>query len=139
MIRILPLLILLSACSPPTLEQQHAAAMRQHVYITDMEQYGVEDVWSPTLRGDCEDYALWMRERVGGDLMYVRTPEGEPHMVLIVGGVYDKKKNPIDGKIIDNLSKHVYQVSEMKHKFVYALTDKHIGTYLRRMPVTEWK
>ncbi len=129
------LCVFLSACSPPTLEQQHAAAMRRHIYMSDQEQYGREDVWTPSLKGDCEDYALWMRERVGGQLLYVRTQQGEPHMVLIVGGVYDKKKNPIAGKVIDNLSKHVYPVSEMKHKFVYTLTDWHVENYLKRMPV----
>lgn len=106
------LLTTITACSPATIEQQHAAAMRRHVYVSDMEQYGREDVWTPSLRGDCEDYALWMRERVGGELMYVRTPEGELHVVLNV-----------NGKIVDNLSPTVYPRSEMKHKHIMDIPD----------------
>lgn len=132
---ILILLIILSACSPPTVEQQHTAAISRHIYISDMDQYGVEDVWIPSLKGDCEDYALWMRERVGGELMYVRTQQGEPHMVLIINGIFDDKKNPISGKIVDSLSQYVYPVSEMKHKFVYTLSDKHVESYLKHIPV----
>jgi len=85
-----------------------------------MEQYGREDVWTPSLRGDCEDYALWVRERVGGELMYVRTVEGELHVVLNV-----------NGKIVDNLSPTVYSRSEMKHKLIFEMTDKHVEQFLK--------
>ena len=114
------ILLMLTACSPPTLEQQHAAAMRQHVYASDMEQYGVEDYWIASLRGDCEDYALWMHKQVGGQLLYVRTEQGQAHIVL-----------DVDGKIIDNLSQKVYQRSEMKHKIVFEMTDEHVQQFLK--------
>lgn len=116
MIRIIPLIICISACSSATIEQQHAAAMRRHVNISDMEQYGREDAWKASLTGDCEDYALWMRERVGGELMYVRTQEGELHIVLNV-----------NGKIVDNLSPTVYRRAEMKHKHIMDIPDTETG------------
>lgn len=120
MMRLLTLIIFITACSPATLEQQHAAAMRHHVYITDQEQYGVEEYWTPSLTGDCEDYALWMRERVGGNLLYVSTEQGQAHIVLDVGG-----------KIIDSLSRKVYPRSEMKHKLILEMTDKHVDQFLK--------
>ena len=100
------ILLLLLSCSTDMEALQHKA-QRQHVYITDMEQYGVEDLWVASLRGDCEDYALWVRERVGGDLLMVRTQEGEMHMVLRV-----------DGYIFDNLSNHLYKFEDMPHKYI---------------------
>lgn len=118
--RLLLILITLTACSPPTIEQQHAAAMRRHIYISDMDQYGLDDVWVPSIKGDCEDYALWMRERVGGRLLYVRTEQGQAHIVLNV-----------DGKIIDNLSRDVYPRSEMKHKLIFEMTDEHVQQFLK--------
>lgn len=118
--RFFPILIILTACSPPTIEQQHAAAMRQHIYITDMDRYGVEDLWTPSLTGDCEDYVLWMRERVGGQLLHVRTEQGQAHIVL-----------DVDGKIIDNLSRRVYQRSEMKHKIIFEMTEDHVEQFLK--------
>lgn len=107
-------------CSACTVEHQHVSAMRRHIYISDQEQYGREDVWTPSLKGDCEDYALWMRERVGGRLLYVRTEQGQAHIVL-----------DVDGKIIDNLSQKVYQRSEMKHKIVFEMTDEHVQQFLK--------
>lgn len=113
-------LIIYVFLKPKTIEQQHAAAMRHHVYIADMEQYGVEDYWIPSLTGDCEDYALWMRERVGGELMYVLTEQGQSHIVL-----------DVDGKIVDSLSKRVYPRSKMKHKLIFEMTDKHVEQFLK--------
>lgn len=78
------------------------------------------DTWSPTLRGDCEDYALAMLERVGGQLLYVRTEQGQAHIVL-----------DVDGKIIDILSSKVYPRSEMKHKLIFEMTDEHVEQFLK--------
>jgi len=90
-------------------------AQRWHRYVPDKG-----DVWSPTLRGDCEDYALAMRERVGGQLLYVRTERGQAHIVL-----------DVDGKIVDNLSKKVYPRSEMKHKLIFEMTETHVEQFLK--------
>ena len=67
----------------------HRVALAQHTYISDMEQYGVLDHWTPSLTGDCEDYALYMQRlyRILGyqaDIWLVRTEKQELHAVLIV-------------------------------------------------------
>jgi len=120
MIKFLPIFLIVSCAPPATVEQQHAAAMRHHVYVSDMEQYGVDDYWTPSLTGDCEDYALWMQERVGGRLLYVRIESKDAHIVLDVGG-----------KMVDNLSRKVYPRSEMKHKLIFEMTDEHVQQFLK--------
>lgn len=117
---ILAVPLLLVGCSTVNLQQRHSEALSRHVYIADQEQYGREDVWRSSLRGDCEDYALWMRERVGGQLLYVRTQDGRAHIVL-----------DVDGLVVDNLSSNVYPVEEMKHKLIFALTEKHVEQFMR--------
>lgn len=111
----LALCLSLCSCSTLTIEQHQIIAQRWHRYVPDKG-----DVWSPTLRGDCEDYALAMRERVGGQLLYVRTEQGQPHIVL-----------DVNGKIIDNLSRKVYPRSEMKHKLIFEMTDEHVEQFLK--------
>lgn len=98
----------------------------EHSVVSNQQQYGVEEVWTPSLRGDCEDYALWMKQRVGGQLIYVRTEQGEAHIVLNV-----------NGKIVDNMSKVVYPYSEMKHKEVFKLSEGENGlpSFLKKYPV----
>lgn len=102
------------------LQETHRNALAQHQYISDQEQYGVFEYWTPSLTGDCEDYALWMQAKVGGTLLYVRTPEGQAHIVLEQHGF-----------IIDNTSKFIYPRERMAHKFVYALKPQHIASYLK--------
>jgi len=111
--------LLLSGCAS-NLQKEHFAAYKNHTYIADQAKYSKADVWTPSLNGDCEDYALYMRQRVGGNLLHVRTQQGEAHMVL-----------DVDGTIVDNLSKVVYPRSEMKHKIVYQLTETHIQQFLK--------
>jgi len=111
--------LLLSGCAL-SLQQEHYKAYKQHQYVSDQQQYGKLDVWSADLKGDCEDYALYMRERVGGNLLHVRTQKGEVHMVL-----------DVNGQIVDNLFKTVYPRSKMTHKFVYQLTDTHIAQFMK--------
>lgn len=115
---------LLCACSPATIEQQHSIALSRHTYITDQKQYGKKDVWTPSLKGDCEDYALWMRERVGGNILLVVTEDGQYHAVL-----------DVDGKIVDNLSSHVYPKSLMRHKIIVELNDEQLQQMIDGNPV----
>lgn len=57
-------------------------------YTTDLEQYGVPDYWEPSGAsglGDCEDYALEKRKRLGdGRLTFCRMVDGQGHLVLYV-------------------------------------------------------
>lgn len=74
-----------------------------------MRLYGVEERWVINCHvGDCEDYALCIRDKLGkGEILIVRTLEGEEHAVL-----------DVDGEIIDNLSKWVYKLEDMEHKLI---------------------
>jgi predicted transglutaminase-like cysteine proteinase len=82
--------------------------LRGFTYKTDIELYGIKDKWVVNCKeGDCEDYALCMYKKVGGELIIVRTQDGVAHMVL-----------DVDGVIVDNLSWHTYKIEEMKHNVV---------------------
>lgn len=118
------LCLTLCGCSTVAVEQQHALAIKRFTYVEDIYQYGVKDAWTPSLVGDCEDYALWLKERVGGTLWYVYTQDGQAHIVLNV-----------NGKIVDNLSKVVYPASEMKHRFMFEITDEQLPRWLESRPV----
>ncbi|AHK11835.1 transglutaminase Cys peptidase [Shewanella sp. phage 3/49] len=85
-----------------------------HHYVSDQEQYGQLDKWAASLTGDCEDYALWVRMVVGGDLVIVRTQSNELHMVL-----------KVNDYVFDNLSKDVYKFADMKHKLIVVYPDNH--------------
>jgi predicted transglutaminase-like cysteine proteinase len=56
-----------------------------------MEQYGVNDKWVMSLKGDCEDFSLFSYFYLVGkgyspQFWIVRTEKGELHTVLIVDG-----------------------------------------------------
>jgi len=114
---------LTASCLTLPVDQRHAIAMKNHLYASDQMQYGMEEVWTPSLVGDCEDYALWMRERVGGNIILVRTKEGVAHVVL-----------DVDGKIVDNLSFKVYPRSKMTHKVISELSYKQVNQMLKGYP-----
>lgn len=67
----------------------HRKSLEQHTYISDLEQYGVAETWSPSLTGDCEDYALYMKHALyahgyASNIWIVRTELDELHAVLVV-------------------------------------------------------
>lgn len=73
------------------LQQVFSEAIKRHEYVTDQKQYGKHEHWEPGLMGDCEDFALWCRERlelvgVESDLIYCRTEDNIGHLVLSVDG-----------------------------------------------------
>lgn len=116
--------IMLQSCSsnqPSYLQRQHTAALKEHVFISDMEQYGVADKWVESLTGDCEDFALYMRRKLGGHLLFVRANTGELHVVLNVRGM-----------IIDNLSSTVYPLAAMPHRLLFTMTEQHISQFKSR-------
>jgi predicted transglutaminase-like cysteine proteinase len=81
-------------------------AQNNHVYISDIDQYGVNDKWVVSLKGDCEDYALWIQKVIGGRLLWVFIEDTkEYHMVL------EK-----DGYIFDNRYSHIYKVEYIRYK-----------------------
>lgn len=80
------------------LSSMHTDVRKGWKYISDREQYGVEDVWDipENMKGDCEDYVLTMRRRLikrygctdsncYPALAWVNGREGRVyHMVLVV-------------------------------------------------------
>lgn len=90
----------------------HRAALSNHVYVTDMEQYGVNEKWVPSLVGDCEDYALWIQQALKqkgiiGDLWIVRTETDELHVVVVVGGM-----------VVDNRYRQVKRKQDLPYKWI---------------------
>jgi len=69
------------------LSQAHAG----HMYTTDWVTHGVAEYWSADLVGDCEDFALWCRDKlleqgIESDLIFCKTMEMGYHLVLSVQG-----------------------------------------------------
>ncbi|WP_423186764.1 transglutaminase-like cysteine peptidase [Alishewanella sp. d11] len=94
----------------------HRVALAQHTYVSDMEQYGVIDYWTPSLTGDCEDYALYMQRlfRIIGyqaDIWLVKTETQELHAVLIVN----------DHWIVDNRFAQVQTKQTLRYRWVGAV------------------
>ena len=77
------------------------------VYTTDWEQYKFYDVWVPLrdvggrLLGDCEGYALTMKENIGGDVYFCKH-EGRGHVVLRMS----------EYMYIDNIQKRLFNPAE---------------------------
>lgn len=114
--------------APVTLSDQRMAQLRQvNSYVnstitevSDMEQYGREDVWTlPTSgKGDCEDFALLKRKMLiergwpasALSIAVGMTSQGEPHAVLTVAtdrGSY----------VLDNLTSSILPSSQTSHTF----------------------
>jgi len=87
-------------------------AHRGHKYVTDYAQYGVEEYWTPSLVGDCEDFALWVKAElekrgIAADLVVALTEDGEGHAVIHVGGW-----------ILDNRYKYVVSIDELRYTWI---------------------
>ena len=90
------------------LDEAHSS----HVYISDKDNFGKVDHWQPGLKGDCEDFALWCRERLAAqgiesDLIFCLTELGGGHLVLSV-----------DGNILDNRQRLVKYKDEMSYTWL---------------------
>lgn len=94
------------------LREVQARAQRGHVYIDDIDQYGVEEYWEISLHGDCEDYALWCRQElkkhgIESDLVLCKTEQGEWHLVC-----------GVEGWILDNRYRRVRRRDDMRYEWV---------------------
>ena len=83
-----------------TLQDVHDWARSKHEYILDVDHYGNADLWVPNLRGDCEDFALVVRDRlramgVEAHLAWVIDETNAHHMVAVTpsGWVLDNRKD----------------------------------------------
>ena len=85
-------LLLLMACTPvQSIEYIHAELLARHTYVSDQDQYGVNDKWIMSLTGDCEDFSLFSYFYLVGKgyepvFWLVRTETDEMHTVLVVDG-----------------------------------------------------
>ena len=103
------------------LQQVNSHVNSTIVEVSDMEQYGREDVWTLPMsgRGDCEDFALLKRKLLlqrgwpawALSVSVGTTLSGEPHAVLIVttaSGEY----------VLDNLTSSILPPSQTGHTFL---------------------
>lgn len=89
-------------------------AHSQHVYKYDRDQYKINEYWTPNLVGDCEDFALALREHlknkydINSDLVFcgVNNSLGD-HLVCSV-----------EGWILDNRYKWVYDQKDSSYTWI---------------------
>ncbi|RTM09257.1 MAG: transglutaminase [Hyphomicrobiales bacterium] len=101
--------------------------------LTDMEQWGKEEVWSypDTGFGDCEDYVLEKRRELtnlgvpAGDLLItvVRRPDGEGHAVLTV-------RTSLGEFILDNLEPKVLSWTDTDYTYLKRQSDENSGAWV---------
>lgn len=95
------------------LQTLHNIALKRHQYVSDQQQYLRQDHWEASLLGDCEDYALWLQQKlsllaISSELVWV-WQQNQSHMVLLVDDYY----------VIDNLQKHVMTLAEVNAEHPY--------------------
>jgi predicted transglutaminase-like cysteine proteinase len=102
------------------LQQVNSHVNSTIIEVSDMEQYGREDVWSlPTSgKGDCEDFALLKRKLLmqrgwpasSMSISVGATVQGEAHAVLIVSTASGEF-------VLDNLTSSILAPSQTGHTF----------------------
>lgn len=113
--------LILTACTPVNaVEYIHAELLARHTYVSDQDQYGVNDKWVMSLRGDCEDFALFSYFYLVGkgyqpQFWLVRTESDEMHVALIV-----------DEYVFDNRA--LVKLNQSRYKFIVEMK----GDALRR-------
>ncbi|MCO4758492.1 MAG: transglutaminase-like cysteine peptidase [Oceanospirillaceae bacterium] len=95
-----------------TLQKVLDEAHAKHQYVSDLTRYQREDYWIASLHGDCEDFALWARNRLAtlgitSDLVYVLTENGGDHMVLSV-----------EGWILDSRHKWLHRRDDLRYDWI---------------------
>ncbi len=78
-------------------------------YRSDLDQYGVVDWWvvnPPSGEGDCEDYALTKRQRLGRGELVIVGYRRQVHAVLIV-----------DGWVLDNIERRVVPLATARRYY----------------------
>lgn len=94
------------------LQEVLTEAHSSHQYITDRAQYSLPEYWTASLTGDCEDFALFLREKlkelnIASNLIYCLTELGEGHLVLNV-----------EGWILDNRHQWVVNKNDLDYTWV---------------------
>lgn len=98
------------------LQKVQDSALESHVYVTDKTQYDIDDYWELSLKGDCEDYALWIQQElkqygIESDLVIADiTRDGEKYSHVVVN---------VNGWIIDNRTDRVLPRYDVKYDWRY--------------------
>lgn len=101
--------------------------------VTDMEGFGVEELWSyPTSFGDCEDYVLMKRHMLMQRgwpasallITVVTQPNGEGHAVLTV-------RTDRADYILDNLNTEIKQWNETEYTYLKRQSAKYSGYWIK--------
>ena len=87
-------------------------AHRGHTYVTDLQQYKKSEHWVKGLTGDCEDFALWCRDKlkslaIDSSLVHCITETGQHHLVC-----------EVQGYILDNRSKWVKPRDDIEYSWI---------------------
>jgi len=95
-----------------TLQRVLNEAHEGHVYVSDKTQYKRNEHWTINLVGDCEDFALWCRQKlresdIDSDLILCKVETGEGHLVLHV-----------EGWILDNRHKWVQNRDDLPYEWL---------------------
>lgn len=101
--------------------------------LTDMEQWGKEEVWSypDTGFGDCEDYVLEKRRELmnvgvpAGDLLITiaRRPNGDGHAVLTV-------RTSLGDFVLDNLEARVLSWADTDNTYLKRQSEENSGVWV---------
>ncbi len=102
------------------LREVHKEFAKKMTPVSDQEEHGSEDVWTLSLRGDCEEYVnnkraeLIKRGWLPGQLLvtFVRTGTGEGHAVLTA-------RTAKGDFVLDNLHEEVLLWSELAERHGY--------------------
>ncbi len=105
--------VLAASPSRQLLQALQNFAQKHHQYRSDQQQYRQADYWQASLEGDCEDYALWLQQKllllaVPSELVWVWR-QGQSHMVLLVADQY----------VMDNLQPQVQLLADAKAQRAY--------------------
>lgn len=114
------------------LQQVNSLVNSAIVPATDMEMFGVEELWNyPAARGDCEDYVLLKRRILAeqgwplSDLLItvVLRPDGQGHAVLTV-------RTDRGDLILDNLVSEVRLWSDTPYLYVKRQSEQNTGRWV---------
>lgn len=89
-------------------------AHRNHTYVRDIDQYGLPEHWQKALVGDCEDFALWCRDKLAEQgidslLIFCFVETGGGHLVCAV-----------DNYVLDNRRKWVTEKDQLPYTWISA-------------------
>lgn len=95
-----------------TIERIADEAFANHEYISDRLKYKADDLWESSLEGDCDDFSLYVWERlraegVGSRMVLAGTGNGRTHVAVLA-----------DGLLIDNAQGAIVAVGDVTYDWI---------------------